>query len=329
MTVPQSEDDFIQSIFAPLARGAAGSYGLQDDVAFVPAASKGLIITQDQIIEGTHFLADDPIEMIGRRLVRRNLSDLIAKGALPHAAFLSLAWPQSRERITMAEFARGVGDDLDQLCVGCPLMGGDTSTTSGPLVASMTMLGYPSAPNGQPILRKGAKVGDVLCVVGVIGDAWLGLQARLGLLSSSQYPLCSTFSLAPSPPHSDVAHVIGQYCHAALDVSDGLILDAMRMAIASGIALNLDLGLMPISEEAQAFVRARNEVDALQALASGGDDYQPLVALAAVDFADFERAGQSLGLRVTQIGHCAAGQGVHLSYKGKPIAMPTSTGWQI
>lgn len=325
----KSETALIQDAFAPLTLGAEGSYGLRDDVAFLPAQAAGLIVTQDQIIEGTHFLPEDPLPMIARRLVRRNLSDLIAKGGIPTAAFLSLAWPKSRPRSGIAEFAQGLGADLYQLCAKCPLMGGDTSETSGHLVASLTMMGTATAKNGQPVLRSGAKVGDVVAVTGVIGDAWLGLQVRHGLFSRWEAPDCYAFSLAPCPPTLGMANLIGQFASAAIDVSDGLIIDAHHLATASGMNLTLALDKVPMSEEAMDFPAFDDPLERAIVLAIGGDDYQPLITLPPDDFKAYQGAAKKLGVRVTRIGTCQAGEGVQLSFKGKPVPMPATMGWQI
>jgi thiamine-monophosphate kinase len=325
----QSEADLIQTLFAPLALGAMGSFDLKDDVAFLPPATHGLIVTQDQIIEGTHFLAEDPLDMIARRLVRRNLSDMIAKGGKPKAAFLSLAWPKSRKRAGMAEFARGLGDDLANLCGMCPLMGGDTSETSGHLIASLTMMGTPTAASGQPVLRNGAQVGDVVAVTGVIGDSWLGLQARQGTLSRVLLKNCATFSLAPCPPDVAMADLIGRYAHAAIDISDGLILDASYIAKASGVAITLHLDKVPLSEEAGCFQGFDSDIERAIILSIGGDDYQPLIAINASDFEAYKSQAEAIGVRVTRIGTCAHGAGVHLEYDGAPVEMPSAVGWQI
>jgi thiamine-monophosphate kinase len=329
MSDSESEAALIESLFAPLSLGAKGSFGLRDDVAFLPSPLHGHIVTQDQIIEGTHFLPNDPLDMIAKRLVRRNLSDLIAKGGVPTAAFLSLAWPKSRDRAGLTLFARGLGEDLAQLCGDCPLMGGDTSETSGPLVASLTMLGTGTTPTGQPVLRSGAQSGDVVVVTGVIGDAYLGLQARLDRLPASQVPGCVAFSLAPHPPSVALSPLIGRYANASIDVSDGLILDAQRIAIASSLRVDLTLEAMPLSTEAAAYQGLGSIQERALALATGGDDYQPLLTLTPVNFDAFKEAAATLGISATRIGKCTQGGGLQLTYDGLALEMPLHSGWQI
>jgi thiamine-monophosphate kinase len=325
-----TETTLIQSLFAPLALGRAGSYGLRDDVAYLAPSQQGLVVTQDQVIEGTHFLASDPVEMVARRLVRRNLSDLIAKGAVPSAAFLSLAWPKSRSFDQMAQFAAGLGDDLAMLCGQCPLLGGDTSTIDGPLVASLTMMGRAAAHNGQPVLRSGAKTGDIIAITGTIGDAWLGLQVRLGLLDSEGLAQCVKTAMAPKPPPLALAPIIAKFANASLDVSDGLIADAGHMAECSGRALSLDLAAVPLSVEVKEWVaKQRDPLKAMIKLAIGGDDYQCLVAIAPDQFTGYVAAADGAGVTVTKIGTCESGASLGLSYKGQEIPLPEILGWSI
>jgi thiamine-monophosphate kinase len=321
------EADMIQSLFAPLTLGSQGSYGLRDDVAFIPTQGAGIIVTQDQVIEGTHFFANDPLEMVAKRLVRRNLSDMIAKGGMPTAAFLSLAWPKSRDKADIAQFAHGLGKDLADLCGDCPLMGGDTSMVEGPLVASLTMMGKPTAANGQPILRQGAQTGDIIAVTGVIGDAYLGLEVRHGLLNGRYLKGCLEFNMAPFPPTLEIAPLIGRYAKACLDVSDGLLIDALRLARASGVRIEMALDRMPISNEADnAGFPSEDERNLL--LATGGDDYQPLLAISPDDFKAFVAAAKALDVRVTAIGTCVAGEGLGLTYLDEPRDLPITLGWE-
>jgi thiamine-monophosphate kinase len=325
-----TESTLIQTLFAPLALGNASSYGLRDDVAYMAPSPEGLVVTQDHVIEGTHFLASDPVGMVARRLVRRNLSDLIAKGVEPSAAFLSLAWPKSRDHGEMAQFATGLGEDMAQLCGNCPLLGGDTSTIDGPLVASLTMMGRAATQNGQPILRSGAQTGDIIATTGTIGDAWLGLQVRLGLLGGEGLAQCVETAMAPKPPPLALAPVIAKFANASLDVSDGLIADAGHMADCSQLRLSLDLAAVPLSSEACNWLaQASNPLEVMIRLATGGDDYQCLVAISPDQFTNYVVAAKAIGVTITKIGTCEVGAGVRLNYKGQEIPLPEKLGWSI
>jgi thiamine-monophosphate kinase len=328
-----NETNLIQSLFAPLTLGHPASFGLHDDVAFLPtAATAGFVITQDQVIEGTHFLASDPIDWAARRLVRRNVSDLIAKGAHPRAAFLSLAWPKARPRGEMADFAAGLGEDLKHVCGNCPLLGGDTSTTNGPLVASLTLLGEMAGTRTSPVLRSGAQVGDRVLVTGAIGDAWIALQIRLGHMSASDgLEACLKRATLPQHPPMALADLIAQYANASIDVSDGLLADATHLATQSGAALHLNLDHIPLSPEAQKWCDADPDQSLPRRLllATGGDDYQPLLTLSPTHAQAFCAASQALGVPVTDLGSVAVGKGLHLRHHDHAVPLPARLGWGI
>ena len=175
MTDRPGEDDLIARYFAPLA-GPAG-LGLKDDAALLtPPPGRDLVLTTDALVAGVHFFADDPAGAIARKALRVNLSDLAAKGAAPLGFLLSLALPAGWTADWLEDFARGLGEDAR--AYDCPLLGGDTVKTPGPLTLSITALG--SAPTGGMVARTGVRPGDRLYVSGTIGDAALGLRLRLG-----------------------------------------------------------------------------------------------------------------------------------------------------
>ena len=311
-----SEFDLIARLFAPLTLGAAGAFGLRDDVAHVPATGSGLIITQDQVVEGRHFLTSDPLAWVGQRLVRRNLSDIVAKGAMPVAALLSLAWPHHMPDSALADFASGLGDDLRDLCGHCPLVGGDTSRIDGPMVASLTLIGQGLRPDGGPVLRSGARPGDVLAVAGPIGSAWLGTQVRLGLVDPLVAPISADLARAPLPTPLQQAAVIAAHAHASIDISDGLLADARHLAQASGVALSLALDQVPMLNEVRDWIG--RDQDRLMAALTGGDDYQALIAVPA--------AAVPPGFHV--LGAVVSGQGLILTHKGNILAPPDRLGWE-
>ena len=325
-----SEFDLIAHLWAPLARGVAGAFDLKDDVAQLPVSPHGLVATCDQIIEGTHFLSSDSLDWVAKRLVRRNLSDLIAKGCKPIGALLALAWPKERPLAQVADFARGLGDDLAALCGNCPLLGGDTSATEGPLVASLTLIGTPLAPTAKPILRIGAQPGDGIFLTGTLGDAYLGLQVRLGQMDASQLTQAVQLALAPKPPPLATADLVATFAKASIDVSDGLLADASHIALASHLSLAIELDVLPLSNEAATWLeRSNDHVESLLALATGGDDYQSLFCAAPEHASTLTAHFQAIGVQLTQIGRCCEGQGVALTYRGQTIALPNRRGWQF
>src|SRR5450631_3587053 len=167
---PSGEDDLIARHFRPLATDP-GALGLVDDAAILKARGEDIVVTTDAIVAGVHFLPDDPPDTVARKALRVNLSDLAAKGATPAGFVLTLALQRADES-WLAAFARGLGEDAAHY--GCPLLGGDTVSTPGPLMISITAFGR--VPVGTMVRRDGAKPGDRVVVTGTIGDAALGLD---------------------------------------------------------------------------------------------------------------------------------------------------------
>src|SRR5271170_3162616 len=192
MTDRPGEDELIARYFAPLA-GPAG-LGLKDDVALLtPPSGRDLVLTTDALVAGVHFLADDPPGAIARKALRVNLSDLAAKAARPLGFLLTLALPPDWRDDWLAAFAEGLAADASAF--KCPLIGGDTVATPGPLTLSVTAVG--SVAQGRMPRRTGVRAGDRLYVSGTIGDAALGLKVRLGR--------------GPDIPQADKAYLLERY----------------------------------------------------------------------------------------------------------------------
>jgi thiamine-monophosphate kinase len=320
-TKGSGEFDLIARYFAPLSAGAPGAFNLTDDAAEI-AVSGSLIVSCDAIVEGVHFLATDPLATVAQKALRVNLSDMAAKGAKPTGWLLTLAWPKDRDVAKIADLAAGFAADVAQFAV--PLIGGDTVSTSGPLVLSVTILGV---PHGAAIVRRaGAGVGDLVCITGTLGDGWLGLQTAqgngLGLNAVDANFLTGRYR-TPDPRH-EVAQALATHASAAMDVSDGLIADAGHLARASGVGLVLDADDIPISNAAAAWLNVQgNRSAALAQIATGGDDYE---VLCAVPEARLEAFLAEAAVPVTVIGRCVEGSGVKLMRKGEALDIP-SRGW--
>jgi thiamine-monophosphate kinase len=309
--MPGDEFDWIAQLLRPLTRGAPEALDLLDDAAVIPSRPGfDLVVTKDALVAGVHFLTDDPLDLVARKLLRVNLSDLAAKGAEPWGYFLTTAWPTGTSWADKALFAEGLA--VDGQAFDISLLGGDTVSTPGPLTLTATLLGW--VPQGGAIPRKGGRPGDRLAVSGVIGDGWLGLMAARGELDSPA--LADRYRLPE--PRVDVIPVLRAHARAAADVSDGLLADAGHIARASGCGVRIDLDAMPLSPEAQAWLRRQPAgAEALTALATGGDDYQIVCALDAA-------TGVPAGLTV--IGRFVEGQGVIACVNGDEIEVPR-LGW--
>jgi len=301
-----SEQDLISKYFAPLA--GPGGLGLLDDAALLaPPPGTELALTADALVAGVHFFAEDPPEKIAQKALAVNLSDLAAKGADPLGFLLTLALPREWTPDWLAAFARGLGEMAAQ--GDCPLLGGDTVATPGPLTLSITALG--SVPAGKMVRRTTAKPGDALYVSGTIGDAALGLALRKSQVTGEQKPVWAQ-NLTPEQcealvdryltprPRKMLVSALRACASAAMDVSDGLIGDLRAMMRASGATAQVDLRQIPLSVAASAAFRA--EPNLLERILCGGDDYEILCAIPIGAAAQFEAFTQATDVTMTRIG---------------------------
>jgi thiamine-monophosphate kinase len=301
------EFSLIARLFSPLTRGYEGALGLTDDAALLdgPGDSQWAITT-DALVAGVHFLPDDPPDLIARKLLRVNLSDLAAMGAVPFAVLLATCFPANVDEAWLEHFAAGLNADCDAYRL--VVIGGDTVATPGPLTLAVTAIG--SVPRGQALLRSNARAGDDIWVSGTIGDAAFGLTVAKGgggdLAPAWAAQLLDRYRL-PSP-RTDLGPQLRGLVHAAMDVSDGLVADLGHICETSGLGARVDAGRVPLSPAAGAAM-ARG-LGGLDKALTGGDDYE-LLFTAAPDRADAVAGlSEKLGLRLTRIGRMISGQGV-------------------
>ncbi|WP_112383833.1 thiamine-phosphate kinase [Sphingomonas carotinifaciens] len=291
-----TEGEFIAALRTlPLHPGARG---LTDDGAVVDAGA--LFVTTDSLVEGVHYLASDPPGDVAWKLVATNLSDLAAKGAGVEGVLLNYpigddAWDRA--------FLAGFGDALRAM--GARLIGGDTVSLRGARTLTLTALGSDAA---APV-RSGARAGDALWVTGTIGDAGAGLTIALG--SDGPAELLDAYR-RPVPRLAE-GRALAPVARAMMDVSDGLLIDAGRMAAASGVAVTVDLDAVPLSDAYRAWGG-----DA-RAAATAGDDYELLFALAG---------GAVPPVAATRVGWFALGEGLSLIEHGRAAALPSSLGFE-
>lgn len=292
---------------APEARG------LLDDVALLD----GLVITHDSIAQGVHFLGTDPPASVGWKLVAVNLSDLAAKGAEPAGALLSLTL--SGDGAWESEFLTGIEHACESYAL--PLIGGDTIALpdGAPRVLGLTAIGRVSGPVPN---RAGGRAGDSLWLVGTVGDAAAGL-ARLRADARATGPLVDIYRRPI--PQLRAGQALAPHAHAMMDVSDGLLLDAQRMAEASGCESTIQLDRLPLSAAFAEMIGP--DLEAHLFAATGGDDYALLCALP--DNLDPATLSLPQGTRIARIGSLSHGEALlSLSWQGEPVQLPERLGFE-
>ena len=316
-----NEFDIIAEIFAPLANHP-GAFGLKDDAAVIPPRPGfDLVVTTDQVAEGTDFFKHDPADSIAKKALLVNLSDLAAKGAGPKYYLLNLSLPQGMTREWLERFAAGLLEVQNAHDVS--LLGGDTSATEGPLAIAITAFGF--VPQGHMIRRSGAKPGDGVYVTGQIGDSGGGLaifKREKHTLDEAQRDHLIARYRVPQPPLDFGPALIG-CATAAVDVSDGLIADLGHLASASGVGITINAEAIPRSDALRAFWG--DDIAAIIRAATAGDDYQ--IAFTADPAREKDIMNFAKDVTVTRIGTVGAGQGVELRHAGRPVTM-AKTGYR-
>ncbi|MEN3166030.1 thiamine-phosphate kinase [Gluconobacter sp. OJB] len=310
------EFSFIARHFRPLA--GAEALDLRDDCALMRCPDgEEFAISTDTMVENVHFLPDDPPETLGRKLLRCSLSDLAAMGARPHAYTLNVTVPRGgrHDDNWFAAFSRGLAKDQKRYDVH--LIGGDTTSISGPLVLSATVFGL--LRQNRALRRNGARAGDDIWVTGTIGDAALGLMVLQGKLEDTSGFLAERYHL-PQPRTGLKLHGI---VSAAMDISDGLIQDCGHIAAESGVQLVLNAKAVPVSEAAASLGQTL-----LMHRLCGGDDYELLLTCPPERSHALQSACQDARTPVHRIGQVQTGRGVRLlDATGRDIVLEQG-GWQ-
>jgi len=315
------EDSLIARYFKPIAADP-GAFNLEDDAAALKATGDDIVVTTDAIVEGVHFLPQDPPDTIARKALRVNLSDLAAKGATPAGFVLTLAL-RGAEEAWLGPFARALGEDAADF--GCPLLGGDTVSTPGPLMVSITMFGR--VPPGRMVHRSGAKPGDRVVVTGMIGDAALGLDALRGgpvataLAGDGRTRDVLVRRYRVPEPRSALAMAVRDHASAAMDVSDGLAGDLAKLCAASGVSAAIDIKSIPLSSAAESLL-AQGTIG-IETLVAGGDDYELLCAVPEDRFEAFADNSRQAGVAVASIGTIIAGGAIpcFLDEQGREVML--------
>lgn len=315
------EFEMIARYFAPLAH--KGAFGLKDDAALLSLPpARQLVITHDSLLEGIHFLPDDPLDTVSKKALRVNLSDLFAKGAEPHSYSLSLGLPDDWEQRDIELFAKGLEEDQEHF--GIKLTGGDTYRSPQGLCIGIAMFGSVSAD--RYVSRLAAGRGEVIAISGTIGDGALGLyvrQGRLNIDAESNEWLADRYRIPqPIPAY---AAIVREFASASMDISDGLLGDLAKLCSASNLAARVERNDVPLSKAARAAIDIDPEL--WDRVLGGGDDYEILFTVPSDRFEMCREAARQMDVAITAIGNTCAGPagGVTLQLDGKPVHVSASS----
>ncbi|MDE3060094.1 MAG: thiamine-phosphate kinase [Pseudomonadota bacterium] len=310
------EFDLIARYFRPLAKNFPGSLNLTDDAAVmaVPAGHE-LVVTKDAISQGVHFIGDEDPALIARKLLRVNLSDMAAMGAVPLCYFLALLLPSFVDEGWIKRFTEGLRED--QATFGIDLAGGDTSATQGTLSLSATVLGV--VPTDKALRRSGARAGDDIYVSGTLGDSALGLallQNKLDSCLRGNDELKHRYFI-PQPRLALGQKLIG-IASACMDISDGLVQDLGHICEASSVGAVIHRETLPLSQAAAQCIWHDEKL--WDAVLGGGDDYELLFTAAPEKHGAIGRLASELSLSLTKIGNMGDKRGVQvLDGQGHPL----------
>lgn len=311
--MPKSEFELIAELFAPLA--GKGALGLTDDVALIaPRAGRELVATTDAIVAGVDFFPNEAADVVARRALRVNLSDLAAKGAEPFGYLLTLSLPKPVREGWLRRFASGLA--ADQKAFGVSLLGGDMSSTPGPLSVSVAAFGW--VPKGRAILRRGAGPGDLVFVTGTIGDSGAGLRA----LKAKKREAALIARYRVPEPRVALGLRLRRIASAALDVSDGLLADLGHIADVSNVHVAVIADRVPLSQALRRF-----DGDVVRAV-TAGDDYEIAFTAPRGKRTQVMAAAKAAGVRVSEIGFVAKGRGVALLGQDGRVMPVVKKGWE-
>lgn len=304
-----NELDFIDRLKEIATHPAAR--GLMDDAAVIPFGRQKLVLTHDMMVEGVHFLSDANPADVAWKLVAVNLSDLAAKGAKPLG--ILLGYSRSADEWDDV-FMLGLKQAIDHF--GVPLLGGDTVNpkTEGSRTIGLTAFGD---VKGHIVpSRGGAQAGHSVYVSGPIGDGWAGLQLAKRRETATEATAKLLKAYNRPQPKMEEGRALSALVSAMMDISDGLLLDASRIAEASGVAIEIDIANIPLSPE---FVSVFGDGDEVRMnAATGGDDYHLLLTASPETV---------LPTPVVQVGICKAGSGITFLNNGRPVQQPEKLGF--
>ena len=313
-------------------QNASTIVGVGDDAAVIDHFGKQTVITTDMLVEGVHFdLMYTPLKHLGYKTVVVNVSDVYAMNATPTQITISIAFSNRFSKESMDEFYEGIYAACEKY--GVDLIGGDTTTSQKGFIISCTAIGEVAID--KVVKRSGAVKGDLLCVSGDLGAAYLGLT----LLEREKKIFLENLNIQPDLEGEKYIvqrilkpearkDIIGFFAEqnvtpsAMIDISDGLSSEILHICRQSNVGCVLYEDKIPIEEDARA-AAFKFHLDPTSCALSGGEDYELLFTIAQNEY---DKIKDNIDISV--IGYMTdADQGAHIYTKGGGKHPITAQGW--
>lgn len=320
-----NEFGLIERFFRPLAVNNPGSASLQDDCATLSVKNGyQAIYSMDTMVEGVHFFKDDPADLIAKKLLRVNLSDLAASGGDPLGYLLALCLPHGFPLKWLESFAAGLQEDQRKFNVS--LLGGDTTSSNGPITLSITAIG--EIPKDRVIRRAGAMIGDDIFVSGCIGDAAIALKlfGEIGKANTlKHYPSLYDRYTLPEP-RIGLGKLLAGTATACIDVSDGLYADLNHICLASKVGAKIEMGAIPLSKCVKEIIEKNKYY--WESVYGGGDDYELLFTANKDQRNVIDNFASILNIAISKVGCIELGKGISILDQFGDVVPVKSFGWQ-
>lgn len=282
----------IKKYFSPLSKKYKGALSLADDAAIF-SGKENFVVTKDLMVEGVHFFNGADPEKLAQKLLRVNLSDIAAMGAVPKFYLLGLTLPKNIKESWLKAFAAGLKKDQEKYKIS--LIGGDTTAHDGPIILSLTMVGE---TRKNILKRSGAKKGDFIYVTGTIGDAFLGLNILEDKIKEKAEFLIERFNLPT--PRLDVSNKIVGIANSCVDISDGLAADLSHILTASKVSAEIFLDKIPVSKQAKKILERKPHL--IKEMITCGDDYELCFTVPPQKEIELLRIFSGSKTKITKIG---------------------------
>ena len=299
------EFDLIKKYFVPISSNES-QFLSNDGAVFKPKLNLDYVVSTDTIIEKVHFKGDEPPDLIAKKALRTNLSDLAAMGADPEYYSLSISLPKINANDYIKNFVKGLKEDQKEYNI--KLLGGDLTASLDLISITINIIG--TVPRGKSISRSNAMDNDLLYVTGVLGLSNIGL---LNLHKNDKKYSNAKLKYYLPQPRVNFSTSVRNFVTSMIDVSDGFVQDCRHLAQESNLEFVINLKNLPISN-----IDLLSYEERLNSALTGGDDYELLFTSAPKHKEKIKKIAKVHGLKVTNIGYVKVGYNGKVTFNNKP-----------